>query len=249
MSPVELPPDLYDAYALARQAARDAAALDYFLSTPVLTKRCPALHARAIAEAANRIHAAAQQKDAIRRAGLLFRFGPCSVGGRMFVSAHWAALNVAEVLADRVFAEVHPRAFRKAVNGGDVRLTERAVRRKLAALKQAYRAHPEPEINDLTALVDSELARVVNAQPAGEQTSPAGRGDTPNKTVSAALATLRGKKGGQGMVGKEIIAALKKKHINISAPYFRRHIVPELKKHGVRNHRSRGGYYIDPAER
>jgi hypothetical protein len=65
------------------------------------------------------------------------------------------------------------------------------------------------------------------------------------KTGNAILSLLR-KRLGRGMSGKEIISALKKKHISIELLSFQRHIVPKLKAHGVQNHRSRGGYYIDP---
>jgi hypothetical protein len=75
------------------------------------------------------------------------------------------------------------------------------------------------------------------------RSSPAKPAD---KTVAAALTLIQSRKG-KGMFGKEIIAALKKKRIEITLPTFQKHIVPKLKIHGVQNHRSRGGYYIDPA--
>jgi hypothetical protein len=49
---------------------------------------------------------------------------------------------------------------------------------------------------------------------------------------------------GKGKSGKELVKALAKQEITISELYFRRHIVSQLKDHGVLNHRARGGYYL-----
>jgi hypothetical protein len=66
-----------------------------------------------------------------------------------------------------------------------------------------------------------------------------------SQIVRAVLAILR-KARGKGKSGKEIIAALKNKRIEIKESSFRKHVVPKLKAHGIKNLRSRGGYY-DPA--
>jgi hypothetical protein len=88
-----------------------------------------------------------------------------------------------------------------------------------------------------------------NLLPASEAEAPdqpltPGQAAVPDTTVAKALTVIRSQKG-KGIQGKAIITALKKKHIDITESYFRRHIVPKLKQRGVQNHRSRGGYYID----
>ncbi len=52
-------------------------------------------------------------------------------------------------------------------------------------------------------------------------------------------------RGGKGIQGKAIVAALAKQGIVIQQTTLRRHILPELKPHGVKNHPARGGYYLD----
>jgi hypothetical protein len=64
-------------------------------------------------------------------------------------------------------------------------------------------------------------------------------------TVAAALEIIR-KQRGKGIQGKALVTELAKKHIKITQTYLRRHVIPGLKRHGVKNLRSRGGYYLDP---
>jgi hypothetical protein len=61
-------------------------------------------------------------------------------------------------------------------------------------------------------------------------------------TASAAKAIIRAKKGA-GLYAKEILKTLAKKGISIKESSFRKHIVPQLKAHGIKNGRARGGYY------
>jgi hypothetical protein len=61
-------------------------------------------------------------------------------------------------------------------------------------------------------------------------------------TAGAALAIVRAEQG-RGLVAKEIVKKLSAKGIRIEETTFRRHIVPQLKAHGVENNRARGGYY------
>jgi hypothetical protein len=49
---------------------------------------------------------------------------------------------------------------------------------------------------------------------------------------------------GEGILGKWIVTQLKKAGIKIETTTFYRHIAPKLKKYGVKNLPSRGGYYI-----
>jgi hypothetical protein len=99
-------------------------------------------------------------------------------------------------------------------------------------------------LRELRAWAAREQEGRAVSNPAGspKDGSPAGRS---GKTAAAILDILR-ERPGEGMPGKEIVAALKKMHIEITEVYFRRHVVPVLREHGVRNHRSRGGYYIEP---
>jgi hypothetical protein len=117
-----------------------------------------------------------------------------------------------------------------------------------------YKGHGDPEgmyysampIDPFAASV--ELIDLLLGQRPAEPLATAERATdhgVSNKTVQAVLTILRERRG-KGMSGKEIVAAVKKKHIAITESYFRRHIVPKLKENGVQNHRSRGGYFIAP---
>jgi hypothetical protein len=64
-------------------------------------------------------------------------------------------------------------------------------------------------------------------------------------TERAVLAILKRQRKGRGIQGKAIIAALKKKGIDLQETTLRRHILPKLRQfHGVENVRSAGGYLI-----
>lgn len=61
-------------------------------------------------------------------------------------------------------------------------------------------------------------------------------------SVNAALKIVRAEKGG-GLVGKEIVKRLAGEGIKIVESTFRKSVAPRLKKHGIKNEPSRGGYY------
>jgi hypothetical protein len=63
-------------------------------------------------------------------------------------------------------------------------------------------------------------------------------------TAQAALAIIRAHKG-RGLLAKEILSMLNAQGVHIKLSTFQKHIVPQLKKAGVKNNQARGGYY-DP---
>jgi hypothetical protein len=87
--------------------------------------------------------------------------------------------------------------------------------------------------------IDPDLLKAL-----GAASDALGKDEAINPTVTEALRIIRSRRG-RGLTAKEIVSALKKKHIVIGQPYFRRHVVPQLKAKGIENHRARGGYY-DP---
>jgi hypothetical protein len=63
-------------------------------------------------------------------------------------------------------------------------------------------------------------------------------------TAKAVLAIIKARPKGKGISGKEIIKELQKQGIELEESTLRRSIIPELKLHGVENHRARGGYLL-----
>lgn len=121
------------------------------------------------------------------------------------------------------------------------RITERcqeAVRRLSRAAGLGPRTLPADR--PFAEVLDEVERWLVEAREAGE-TDP----DAPTATVGAALAVIRSG-GGRGFSAKEILNELQRRQITIERPTFYRHVAPALKKRGVRNDRSRGGYYLDP---
>jgi hypothetical protein len=60
--------------------------------------------------------------------------------------------------------------------------------------------------------------------------------------AEAALEIIRAQKG-RGLVAKEIVKELKREGFNVEESTFRRHHLPQLKIHGIKNDPARGGYY------
>jgi hypothetical protein len=65
----------------------------------------------------------------------------------------------------------------------------------------------------------------------------------------AVLNIIKNQPKGKGIQGKAIIAALKKKRIDLKETTLRKHILPKLKRfYGVQNIRAAGGYLIPVSE-
>jgi hypothetical protein len=63
------------------------------------------------------------------------------------------------------------------------------------------------------------------------------------------LTIIKKQRRGKGIQGKAIVAALKKKGIELNERTLRRHILPALKQHyGVQNIRAAGGYLIPASD-
>lgn len=108
----------------------------------------------------------------------------------------------------------------------------------------------EEQLTQLVNLADQKCVPVspragVASAPPGDAVNAHQDSETElSETARAAIRFIRGKRG-EGVGAKAILAALKKEGIDMAEATFRRHIVPELKAAGVKNHRSRGGYYLD----
>jgi hypothetical protein len=61
-------------------------------------------------------------------------------------------------------------------------------------------------------------------------------------TARAVLAAIRAGKG-KGLSGKEIVKKLAREGLHVRESTLRRHVLPKLTAHGIRNERARGGYY------
>jgi hypothetical protein len=101
-------------------------------------------------------------------------------------------------------------------------------------------------VRDLSAAAGQGSTLATTAtDPARQPNTPPADSTVPlpkNPTARAALAIIRAEKG-RGLVAKEIVTRLAKNGIHITDGHFRRHIVPELKAHGIKNAPARGGYY------
>lgn len=75
-------------------------------------------------------------------------------------------------------------------------------------------------------------------------TPTAGDGDDAAEVPPVIAAALDIIRRAGGITAKGIVARLRKQGHHISYDTFRRHHVPTLKRLGVRNDRSRGGYYL-----
>jgi hypothetical protein len=103
----------------------------------------------------------------------------------------------------------------------------------------------------ILAFLESVLEQL-NAEPsAGTGAPPAftGAGLTPlesephlSPTAAAALAIIRAEKG-KGIPAKTIASRLAENGVSIEESTLRKHILPKLRPHGIKNERARGGYY------
>jgi hypothetical protein len=69
-----------------------------------------------------------------------------------------------------------------------------------------------------------------------------------SKTGTVVLSIIKKLPKGKGIIGKEIIKKLQEKGIELEDSTLRRHLLPQLRLHGVVNIRGAGGYLIPPRE-
>jgi hypothetical protein len=127
----------------------------------------------------------------------------------------------------------------KLLSGTDFQLWQDLERDLRAWGLRHGRIAPGPEGSD-----DPLIREAVECWRAERAPTPSGSMGLPrlDPTATAALAVIRAQKG-QGLSGKEIVKELARKGLHIQESTLRRHVLPKLAAHGIRNERARGGYY------